>query len=558
MTDSFFRKPFETLPVPVGRASVQRFSRALRSRFDPLVILALGLAVLVLMPVLVLGLSWLGDESAVWRHLADTVLGDLISNTLLLLLGVGAGVLLLGVSLAWLVSTVEFPGRRFFDWALLLPLAVPAYVLAFVMLDFLDYAGPLQSLVRSTFDGWQGFSVRRPWLVILTFSLVFYPYVYMLARMAFMTQGRTLMEQSRILGLGPVGAFWRVALPMARPAIAAGLALALMETLADFGAVAVFNFDTFTTAIYKSWYGLFNLNAAAQLASLMLLFVLLTLVVESLGRGRARFDAGGARQLRRVQPSPFWRWTFSIYAAVIFCLAFGLPLVRLVLLVLEAGLQDLSWRYASLVGHTLMLAASAAVVTLVLALLLAYTARTRSSLPLNAAVRMATLGYAMPGSVLAVGIMLSFAAIDHWLGDQFRMGPILIGGLLALIMAYTVRFLAVAYGPVDAALHRIRPRLVDAARTLGANPLQTLYRVYLPLMAPGVMMALLLVLIDVTKEMPATLLLRPFGWDTLSVRIYEMTGEGEWARAALPSLTLVIIGLLPVYLLMRRTRADNL
>ncbi len=519
---------------------------------------ALALAVLVMMPVLVLGLSWLGDETEVWRHLADTVLGELIRNTLLLLLGVGTGVLLLGVSLAWLVSTVDFPGRRFFDWALLLPLAVPAYVLAFVMLDFLDYAGPLQSMVRASLDSWQGISVRRPWLVILTFSLAFYPYVYMLARIAFMTQGRTLLEQSRILGLGPAGAFWRVALPMARPAIAAGLALALMETLADFGAVAVFNYDTFTTAIYKSWYGLFNLNAAAQLASLMLLFVLVTLVVESLGRGRARYDQGGVRQLRRVQLGTFWRWACSAYAGVIFLLAFGLPLVRLVLLVFEAGHQDLGWRYASLVGHTMMLGAGAAFVTVLLALVLGYAARTRANRPLKVAVRTATVGYAMPGSVLAVGIMLSFAAIDRWLDQHFGVGPVLIGGLLALVMAYTVRFLAVAYGPVDAAFHRIRPRLVDAARTLGAGPWQTLSRVYLPLMAPGVMMALLLVLIDVTKEMPATLLLRPFGWDTLSVRIYEMTGEGEWARAALPSLTLVVIGLLPVYLLMRRTREDRL
>ena len=280
-------------------------SRPLRLRRpDTPTVIALLLAGMVLMPILVLGLSWLGDESAIWRHLASTVLPGLLANTAILIVGVGTGVLLLGVSLAWLVATKEFPGRRFFDWALLLPLAVPAYVLAFVMIDLFDFAGPVQSGLRGWFEGFQGGSVRRPWLVVVTFSLVFYPYVYMLARTAFMAQGRSLMEQARILGLGPAAAFWRVALPMARPAIAAGLALALMETLADFGAVAVFNFDTFTTAIYKSWYGMFNLNAAAQLASLLLLFVLLTLVIEQMGRGRARFEQSGARRLQRVRPRP--------------------------------------------------------------------------------------------------------------------------------------------------------------------------------------------------------------------------------------------------------------
>ena len=523
-------------------------------RPDPLIAIAVLLAAAVLLPIAVLSLSWLGDESEVWRHLADTVLLSLLANTLLLVVGVGIGVLLLGVSLAWMTATMEFPGRRFFDWALLLPLAVPAYVLAFVALDLLDFSGPVQSALRDWFDGFRGTSARKPTLVIITLSLVLYPYVYMLARVAFRAQGRTLMEQARILGLSPVAAFWRVALPMARPAIAAGLALALMETLADFGAVSVFNFDTFTTAIYKSWYGFYNLNAAAQLASLLLLFVLVSLFVERAGRGRARYEQQSARKLKRVRPGFWRRWLLCGYASAIFLFAFAIPVGRLLFWVLGAGARDFDARYWGLVWHTLLLGAGAAVVTVATAIFLGYVRRTRGHWLSALAVRGATVGYAMPGSVLAVGIMLSFAAIDRWLNLQFGTGAVMIGGLFALILAYAVRFLAVAYGPVEAAFERIRPRILEAARTLGATPAETVRRVWLPLLTPGVLSALLLVLIDVMKEMPATLLLRPFGWDTLAVRIFEMTSEGEWSRAALPALTLVLVGLLPVYLLMKRTR----
>ncbi len=523
-------------------------------RPDGLTLITLVLAAMVLMPVLVLALAWLGDETETWRHLADTVLADLLANTLFLVVGVGLGVFFLGVSLAWLVATTEFPGRRFFDWALLLPLAVPAYVLAFLVLDLLDYAGPVQGFLREHLPGFTGGSARQTWLVVATFSLVFYPYVYMLARAAFMVQGRTLMEQARILGLGPGSAFLRVALPMARPAIAAGVALALMETLADFGAVAVFNFDTFTTAIYNSWYGLFNLNVAAQLASLLLLFVLLTLVLEQAGRGRARYDQHGGQQMNRSRPGGVRRWLITAYAGGVFAIAFLIPVGRLLFHVVDTAWQDLDERYLGLVVRTLSLAGGAAFATVALAILLGYVRRTRRHWLVHGAIRGATVGYAMPGSVLAVGIMLSFAAMDRWLNLALGIGPVLVGGLVALVMAYVVRFLAVAFAPVDAAFEQVRPRLIEAARTLGATPRDAVRRVYVPLLTPGIVAAFLLVLIDVMKEMPATLLLRPFGWDTLAVRIFEMTVEGEWARAALPSLTLVLVGLLPVYLLMRRIR----
>ena len=296
-------------------------------RPDRYLIIAGALALAVLLPVSVLLSAWRGDESETWRHLVDTVLWRLLGHTAWLVIGVGIGVLLLGVSLAWLVATQDFPGRRVLDWALLLPLAMPSYVLAFVVVQGLDYAGPVQTVLRQWWPGFSGFSARHPFWVIATLSLVFYPYVYMLARLAFLTQGRAVMEQARLLGRGPWAAFFQVALPMARPAIAAGLALALMETLADFGAVSVFNFDTFTTAIYKSWYGLFNLAAAAQLASLLLLFVLLALWLERRGRGRARYGDRGGRPMVAVRSR--WAWLMTCYAGLVVVLAFVLPAGRL-------------------------------------------------------------------------------------------------------------------------------------------------------------------------------------------------------------------------------------
>ena len=510
---------------------------------------AVALALLVLVPILVLLSAWHQQQWETWQHLLDTVLWRLVGNTLLLMVGVTIGVLTLGVSLAWCVATLEFPGRRWLEWALFLPMAMPAYVLAFVMVDLLDYAGPIQTQLRSWLPALSGFSARHPAWVIVTLTLVLYPYVYMLARLAFLAQGRAVLEQARILGDSSLRAFFKVALPMARPGIAAGLALALMETLADFGAVSVFNFDTFTTAIYKSWYGLFNLQAAAQLASLLLLFVLVALTLERRGRRRARYSELGGRQVMRARPRQ--AWLISLFAFGVLFLAFLLPVSRLLYWVIGTGLQGVDWRFANLVWRTFLLGGMAASLVLMLASWLAWVKRHQPSRRVSASVQLATLGYALPGSVLAVGIMVSFSAVQGWLHDLGLSVP-LVGGLLALVLAYVVRFLAVAFGPVENALQQVKPGVVEAARTLGATSAEVSRRVYLPMMLPGLFTALLMVGIDVMKEMPATLLLRPFGWDTLAVRIYELTAEGEWQRAAAPSLTLVLLGLLPVILLTRR------
>jgi len=519
-----------------------------------------SVAALVVLPLSVLLFSWYEIDSGIWAHLWETQMARLLGNTVVLLLGVGVGVTLLGVSLAWLTSLCEFPGRRWLDWALMLPFAIPAYVLAFVFIGLLDFAGPVQTLARE----WLGSSVRFPPVrstggVILVLVLVFYPYVYLLARSAFIAQGKGLMEAARVLGQSPWQAFWSVALPMARPAIGAGLALAMMETLADFGAVSVFNFDTFTTAIYKTWYGFFSLTSATQLASLLLLAVALVLYGERRARGIARPANDRARSAALYHLRGLKALAASGWCLLVFLCAFVIPVLQLLVWLWQRGRFDLDERYLGLILHTLYLGGMAALITVAVALLLAFARRQAPVRSIRGAVALANLGYALPGSVLAVSIMLAFSYLDRelviplsgWLGGAGK--PILLGSIGALLLAYLIRFMAVAFGPLESSLARIRPSLPQASRSLGVGGPRLFFRVYLPLLLPGTLSAALLVFVDVLKEMPATLLMRPFGWDTLAVRIFEMTSEGEWARAALPALSLVLVGLLPVILLIRRS-----
>ncbi|WP_111641359.1 ABC transporter permease [Marinimicrobium alkaliphilum] len=519
------------------------------------------MVVLVLLPVSVILLSWGDAQTDVWQHLIATQLGRLLENTFILIVGVGLWTLALGVSLAWLTGVCEFPGRRWLEWALMLPLAIPTYVVAFVFLGLMDYSGPVQSTWRQWFGADTGFiPVRGPLGVVFVMSAVLYPYVYMLARNAFMAQGRGLMDAARLLGKGPWQAFWSVALPMARPAIAVGVSLALMETLADFGAVSVFNYDTFTTAIYKSWFGFFNLTAAAQLASLLLLFIALALYAEQKARGKSRFHQSPKRDTERYHLRGVQAWAATGFCLTVFVIAFVVPITQLVIWTLGEESNLFNRRYWELVRHTFTLGGAAAALTTVLALLVAYGQRLSGRHQTSGPVRVASLGYALPGAVLAVGIMIGFAYLDNnlliplqgLLGLEPRQ--LLVGSLVALILAYAIRFFSVAYGPVQASIERIRPSYQEAAHTLGATQWRVLGRIYLPLLTPGLFTAFLLVLVDTMKEMPATLLLRPFGWDTLAVRIYELTAEGEWERAALPALTLVLLSIFPVMLMIRHGR----
>ena len=526
---------------------------------------AFAIALLIVVPLAVVLASFLSPERAIWNHLAEHVLPGLLANTFKMVLGVATGVTLLGVSLAWLTAACEFPGRKFFSWALLLPLAVPAYVTAFVFVAWLDFTGPVQTQLRSTFGSSAWFpGIRSGGGVILVMSLALYPYVYLLARNAFLTQGRSALEAAQSLGCSRTEGFFRVALPMARPWIMGGLMLALMETLADFGTVAVFNYDTFTTAIYKTWFGLFSLSGASQLASVLVLLVLVLILLEQLSRSRLRYTQSGRHSQSERISLTGWRGKLAAcFAATILLVAFILPVTQLVLWSASVFAQDFDERYLSFLWHSLYLGAIAAGLTVACALVLVYAQRRHTDPWTRNAVRVATLGYAVPGPVLAVGIFIPLAWLDNqlihlsktWLGHD--PGLLLQGTLLVMLPAYLTRFLAVGYNPVESAMQRIRRNLDEAARTFGVSGLQMLRRVHLPMLRGGLFSAAALVFVDVMKEMPITLMTRPFGWDTLAVRIFEMTSEGEWERAALPAVALVLAGLLPIAMLVRHMETNR-
>ncbi len=526
-------------------------------------LLAVFVCLFTLLPLLVLFSSLFTQQADIWQHLRQYVLPELLLNTFWLVLGVAFGSCVLGVLLAWLTVMVDFPGRKFFSWALLLPMALPAYVLAFVAIGLLDFTGPLQTILREWFGSSAWFPrIRSRGGVIVVMTLAFYPYVYLLARNAFLTQGKSALEAAQSLGLTRWQAFFKVALPMARPWIAGGVLLVIMETCADFGTVAAFNYDTFTTAIYKTWYGLFSLPAASQLASILVLIILALLLIELFSRGRTRFSLS-AKQSASFQPLVLRgkvRWLAFTLCALIWLIAFLIPVAQLAWWAAQ-HLADLDTRYFSFLWHSLLLAAMAALLVTFCALLLSYANRRYPDNAMRLITRIATLGYALPGAVLAVGFFVPVAWLDNALiaaiknitGVETKV--FLQGTLLIMLTAYLVRFLAVGFNSVDAAMQRITPHIDDAARSLGLTPRSMLARVHLPMLRSGLATAMALVFVDVMKEIPITLMTRPFGWDTLAVRIYELTSEGQWEQAALPALALVFAGVLPIILLVRNSES---
>jgi iron(III) transport system permease protein len=505
-------------------------------------------------PLLAVAFNLLTPRWEVWRHVADTMLLELAFNTFLLLAGVGLLAGALGVGLAWLVSAHRFPGRAFFEWALVLPMAVPAYVLAFVFAALFGYTGPVATSLREAFGPDAFFpDVRTFPGVVLVMSLVLYPYVYLLARAGFGSLGAAPLEAAR--SLGSKHPFWRVAFPLSRPAIAAGLALALMEALADFGAVSVLGFRTFTTAIYRVWFGMFDRVAAGQLSCVLLLFALAVLSLERRARGRARFIQRHGRTLRDALP-PLSRaraYAASAFCAVTLFSAFLLPLSLLGFWTVRAVLEEkLPSNFAALLKNTAMLGLGAAFLTLLAATAIAYGQRISRSPSLVWASRIASLGYAIPGSVIAVGVLLVLSGADRALGSM-----VLTGSAMGLLLAYVVRFVSVAFFTVEAGLESIPPSLDEAARSLGASPGGVLTRVHAPLLKGSVLTAAILVLVDVMKEMPATMLIRPFGMDTLAVDVWQRTSESMWREASLPALTIVLAGLLPAILLVRHSSPEK-
>ncbi len=530
------------------------------SPFQSLVVLA---ALLLAMPVLVvLGFVFV-PSGDVWSHLAATVLNDYICNSLLLMLGVSVGTLLLGVSTAWLTTMCHYPGRSIFEWALLLPMAMPAYIIAYTYTGMLDFAGPVQTLLRDL-TGW-GFGdywfpeIRSLNGAVLMLTLVLYPYVYLLSRSAFLSQSVCVLDVSRTLGNGPWRTFFSVALPLARPAIIAGLSLALMETLADYGTVQYFGVSTFTTGIFRTWFGMGSAAAAAQLAAGLLVFVFALIVLERYSRRRARYHHTSRRHqdLRRFQLTGGKACLAFLFSFSVLLFGFLLPAGQLLSWTVTVADEVIDARFLQMLFNSLQLATFAAVLALILALLMAYGQRLYPGKAINYAVRLAGMGYAVPGAVIAVGVMIPLAGFDNTLDSWTRQtfdystGLLLSGTLFAVLFAYLCRFLAVALQTVESGLGRITPSMDEAGLSFGYRPIAMLRSVHIPMLKGSLFTALLLVFVDVLKELPATLILRPFNFNTLAVRAYELASDERLAEAAPAALAIVVAGIVPVILLSR-------
>lgn len=501
------------------------------------------------------------SSSVVWQHLAETVLQDYIVNSLWLMTGVTIGTLLLGVTAAWLTSVCEFPGRKLFQWALLLPLAFPAYIIAYTYTGMLDFAGPVQTVLRDFFS----WNARDYWFpeirslggAVLMFSLVLYPYVFLLARAAFLEQSSITLEASRSLGKSNWSSFFHVALPMARPAIITGLSLVLMETLADFGTVEYFGIATFTTGIYRTWYGLGDSAAAAQLSSVLLSFVLVLILLERWSRNQSKYYQQSARKMqsKRIVLNHYTRWAAFFFCLLPLLLGFLLPFIQLFIWSWETADTMINEDFFILAYHSLELAIITSLLALLIALFMAYSQRLYHTRLNQALVRITALGYAVPGTVIAVGVLIPFSWLDNAL-DRLSMhlfdystGLIFSGTLFALIFAYLVRFLSISIGTVESALEKIKPSIDDASRSLGCSGIRMLGRVHLPIMKTSLLTAILLVFVDILKELPATLLLRPFNFNTLAVRAYELAADERLQDAASASVMIVLTGIIPVILI---------
>ena len=523
-------------------------------------VFAVVIAAFISLPVIVI-LSYLFQaEGVLWQHLLDTVLSDYLINSLLLMLGVGTGVLMLGVPTAWLTSMCSFPGRRWLSWAVLLPMAMPAYIIAYTYTGLLDFAGPIQTSIRDLtglgYGDYWFFEIRSLGGAIVMMSLVLYPYVYLMARAAFLEQSVSSIEVGCSLGYSRWRAMWSLALPMARPAIIAGLSLALMETLADYGTVQYFGVSTFTTGIFRTFYGYGDTAAAAQLAASLLAFVMLLVLLERYSRRRARYHSASESKARADLIPLMGRNAVIAVTVCLAPLAFGfiIPATQLLFwAVFEA--EPLGWEFVSLAWNSFSLAFVAAIIAATLANILSYARRNRPIKPVRTLIAMAGFGYALPGTIIAIGVLIPLAWLDHSLIALFERfgwrspGLILSGSLVALLFAYTVRFLAVALGSVHSGLEKIKPSLDHAGRSMGHSPWAIISKIHVPLMRSSILTAVLIVFVDVLKELPATLILRPFNFNTMAVRAYELASDERLVDAAPASIMIVLVGLIPVLML---------
>ncbi len=533
--------------------------RRLRGRL----LLPLIVAGLVILPIAILLSEVLSPSLEMWQRLWETILPRMLGNTLLLLGGVGALTLIIGTGMAWLVTAYNFPLRAFFERALLLPLAVPSFVMGFVYMATFDFAGPVQTTLR----GWFGQSARFPdirsgWGAILVMSLVLYPYVYLLARAAFREQAAATYEAARVMGYNRTQTFFRLIIPLARPSLVAGMALAMMEAMTDFATVRFFSFPTISEGIVRLWEGRLDRAGATELSILLLGVALCLIVLERTLRGRARYyqSGGVGRRPPRMLLRGAAAWLASGANLLLLGAAFVLPVGQLIAWTLSYLQNNFGgWRnvFGQYVLNTFSLAALAAAITVLLALVIANGVRMRGGRASRIIARLATLGYALPGAVIAAGVLLTLAPVDRAINNFAQQmnvtapGLILTGTIVGLMYAYTVRFMSVAFNSVEASLDKVKPSMEQAARTMGASALRVLWRIHLPLVSQGMVAAAILVFVDVMKELPATIMLRPLGMDTLAIWTYMAAAESFWEEASLPALTILAVGLIPVGLLMR-------
>lgn len=523
---------------------------------------ALLVAACIAVPLIAVSAALIAPSDPAWTHLAKTTLPKYLTNTALLMLLTGFFATLIGVTTAWLIAATSFRGRAVLSWALVLPLAAPAYIIAYLYTDLLAFSGPVQMAIRSVFD----LPITQAVLpnirslpgAALLLALVLYPYIYLLARTAFQMQAGSQFQAARTLGLSPYGAFFKVALPGARPAIAGGLALVLMETLADFGVADYFALPTFSTGIFRTWLALGEKQAALKLAGVMLLIVAALVMLEAISR-KGRVDAGGRIASKPDRIALSRRGSIIAWAICALPIAFGfiIPMIVLASYTLEGGDQMLQRGFSSYAWNSARVAIIASVIATAIALLLSYVQRANNGPLTRTAIRFSTLGYALPGALLAVGLLGPIGALDQSLtraGSQtfgWNSGLILTGTTAVLLYAYVVRFLTVSFNTVSASLGRV-PAVTDAAaRTLGAGPRDILWRVHLPMIRPGLLAAGLLVFVDVMRELPATLILRPFNFETLATRVYRLAGDERLTEASTAALAIVLIGLVPILLLNR-------
>ncbi|MDP2235602.1 MAG: iron ABC transporter permease [Bacteroidales bacterium] len=527
-----------------------------KSFFSPWVISVLIITLLISMPILVIFSGIWNEAGDFWVHIRTELVPQYIRNTLILAVGVSIISLIFGVNLAWLISNFDFPGRNFFDWALIMPIAIPAYISGFAWAGILDYTSPLYTFLRNNF-GWNTgqflfFDILSISGAIVIFSFALYPYIFLIAKAYFDRQSGNLFEASASLGRSKMYTYFNLALPMARPAIAAGLSLVLMEILNDYGLVKYFGVDTFTTGIFSAWFAFGDKSAAMKLAVYLMVFVLFLLIFEKMQRRRLRYSGvSEGKLMSRIKVSGFKGWLITFFSIIPFIVGFAFPFLQLVYWSFDTWEQFLTQGFIRLLTNSFLLAAISALIVMISSVLIIYTLRLYHSRRLKLVSVISTLGYALPGAVVALGLLVILSWTENFFIQHWGLRIVITGTWFGLIYAYLVRFMAVGYQSVESGSEKISRSIDQAALSLGAGKFRNLWFNSLPLLRASIISGFLLVMIDVLKELPLTLLLRPFNFDTLAIRAFEYASDERVAEAAPAAVMIILAGLMPVLIINR-------